>query len=96
MTKVTDKLIHSLNEKTSIIKNELLKLKEENTRLQEELTQKQINFDKSQVALGELKNKYNALKLAKSLDQGEDTQALKKRIDAMVREIDTCIELIDE
>ena len=95
MTKEAERLIQSLNEKTSLIKDELLRLKDENIRLENELMQKQVDFDESQVALSEIQKKYNALKLAKALESGEDNRDLKKRIDAMVKEIDTCIELID-
>ncbi len=95
MAKETDRLIFSLNEKTSLIKNELVKLQRENKRLQEELERKQIDFDESQVALSEMEKKYNALKFAKTLETNISNIEQKKRIDAMVKEINTCIELID-
>ena len=96
MTEETQRLISSLREKISAIQNNLVTLKEANILLREELIQKQIAFDESQVKLSELDKKYNALKIAKALESGDDNESLKKRIDAMVREIDTCIELIDE
>ena len=71
-------------------------LKEENIALKDALVQREIDYDESQVKLSELNHKYNALKIAKSLQNGDDNESLKKRIDAMVREIDTCIELVDE
>lgn len=96
MTEETQRLIKSLIDKTTAIKSEVVKLKKENVVLKEELVQKQVDYDESQVKLSELNHKYNALKIAKSLQSGDDNEGLKKRIDAMVREIDTCIELIDE
>ncbi|MDA3853706.1 MAG: hypothetical protein PF444_05630 [Bacteroidales bacterium] len=96
MTEETQRLINSLKEKTSTIRSELVKLKRENVVLKEDLVQKEIDYDESQVKLSELDYKYNALKIAKSLQSGDDNEGLKKRIDAMVKEINTCIELIDE
>jgi len=96
MTEETQRLINSLREKTSAIQDELVKLKAENSELRRELVQKQIDNDESQMKISELDHKYNALKIAKSLQNGGDNKSLKKQIDAMVREIDTCIELIDE
>lgn len=96
MTEETQRLISSLKEKTSTIQNEVINLKKENFALKEELTRKQIDFDESQIKLRELEHKYNALKIAKSLSSNDDEERLKKQLDAMVREIDTCIELIDE
>lgn len=96
MTEETQRLINSLREKTSAIQSELVKLKGESRKLREELVKKQIDYDESQLKLSELDHKYNALKIAKSLQNGGDNESLKKQINAMVREIDTCIELIDE
>jgi len=96
MTEQTERLIRSLNDKSAAIQNKLLELKIENERLRSELNQKQIALDESQIRMNELEKKYNALKLAKSLSGSNDNEDLKKRIDAMVKEIDTCIELIDE
>ena len=96
MTEETQRLINSLKEKTSTIRSELVKLKRENVVLKEDLVQREIDYDESQVKLSELNYKYNALKIAKSLQSGDDNEGLKKQIDAMVKEINTCIELIDE
>ncbi len=95
MTGETERLIRSLQEKISTIQNETLRFKEENEALKEDLTKKEVDFDNQTVVLSELKNKYNALKIARSL-KGEDKEEMKKRIDAMVKEIETCIELIDQ
>lgn len=96
MTEETRRLIASLKEKTSTITNEYIRLKRENVRLHEDLIKREIDYDESQIELSELKHKYNALKIAKSLPNDGDNNGLKKQINAMVREIDTCIELIEK
>ncbi len=96
MTEETQRLINSLKDKVSIVQNEVISLKKKNIDLNEALNRLQIDFDDSRVELSELKHKYKALKIAKSLDNTGDNESLKKQINAMVREIDTCIELIDE
>lgn len=90
-----EQLVRSLHEKISTLKNEYLRLKQENETLEERLTKQEVEFDNQKIALGELHIKYNALKLAKTLE-GKDSEATKKRIDAMVKEIETCIELIEK
>ena len=96
MTEETQRLINSLREKTATIQKELVELMDENVSLKEEMVRKQVEFDESQIKLSELNQRYNALKIAKSLQSGDNNQSLKKRINAMVKEINTCIELIDE
>jgi hypothetical protein len=96
MTEETERLIKSLQEKTSLLKNELLSLKHENSVLHEELEAKQLAMDESKVKLGELEHRYSTLKIAKALGSNADNDSLKKQVNAMVREIETCIELIDK
>lgn len=96
MTEETKRLISSLEEKTSLIKNELVKLKHENKVLREQLDENQLTMDENKVRYGELKYRYDTLKIAQSFDGNSDNTDLKKQINAMVREIEKCIELIDQ
>lgn len=96
MTEETVRLINSLKEKALAIQHKVIKLKNENVEIVKELERLQIECDENKVKLSELGQKYKALKIAKSLGNADDTDSLKKQINAMVREIDTCIELIDE
>lgn len=96
MTEETIRLITSLKSKTSTIKNELIKLKEENEILRKKLSEEQDASVERNLMISEMKDKYETLKIAKSLNNDSDNEALKKRINAMVREIDTCIELIEQ
>lgn len=95
MTGHKKQLVQSLEEKISNLKNAFLSLKKQNETLSEQVIQLEVERDNQKVVISELQSKYNALKLAKTLE-GEDSEAMKKRIDAMVKEIETCIELIEK
>ena len=95
MTGHKEHLVQSLQDKISTLKKAYIGLKKENETLKERLTEKELDFDNQKIVLSELETKYNALRLAKTLN-GEDSEAMKKRIDAMVKEIETCIELIEQ
>lgn len=96
MTEETERLISSLREKTSLIKNELVILKHENQVLREKADKNQLTMDEDRVRYGELKYKYDTLKIAKAFEGNTDNGDLKKQVNAMVREIEKCIELIDQ
>lgn len=95
MTGHKEQLLRSLQDKISTLKKELVRLKQMNETLKERLTKQEVDFDNQKIAIGELQTKYNALKIAKTLE-GDNSEAMKKRIDAMVKEIETCIELIEQ
>lgn len=96
MTDETKRLIQSLKTKASTIITEVERLKQENGMLKQELETTVVELDNSRVKHNELESKYEALKIAKALNNGDDNSELKKQIDAMVREIDTCIELVEQ
>lgn len=96
MTENVQRLTNALSEKILAIQNEVLRLKKENRELSERVEAKQVRCDECEVRLNELEHKYNALKIAKSLNDETGSAEARKRMDAMVREIDKCIELINE
>ena len=55
---------------------------------------RQLQEDKTQI--DEFKNKYNTLKMAKTVEAGSgDTVEAKNKINKIVREIDNCIALLN-
>lgn len=96
MTEETNRLILSIKEKTSLIIKEVERLKAENSNLAQQLESTIVELDNSREKQKELESRYNTLKIAKTLSNSEDSDAVKKRINAMVREIDTCIGLIEQ
>lgn len=96
MTEETNRLILSIKEKTSLIIKEVERLKAENSNLAQQLESTIVELDNSREKQKELESRYKTLKIAKTLSNSEDSDAVKKRINAMVREIDTCIGLIEQ
>jgi len=71
------------------LKQECTELKNENQELKTELKNKESEVDF-------LKNKYNKLKLAKSISvSANDSHDAKIKINRIVREIDKCIALLN-
>lgn len=72
-------------------------VKSANLQLKEKLLSLQEQLEKEQQIVSELKDKNKILKLSVSLHGGEqDTQAARKRINELVREIDKCIALLNK
>ncbi len=71
-------------------------LKEENTELKSQTEEHKTIIKNKEAELEFLKNKYNKLKLAKSLlASSGDSHDAKIKINGIVREIDKCIALLN-
>lgn len=71
-------------------------LKAENAELKKQTEEYKIQVKNKEAELDFLKNKYNKLKLAKSLlASTEDSHDAKIKINRIVREIDKCIALLN-
>lgn len=96
MTKEYDKVFRQLREK---IKRIILSLKQTNLTLAQkevELAELLEENKKLKEENKDITDKYNILKIAKSLDGvGTDNQLAKDKINKMVREIDKCIALLN-
>ena len=72
-------------------------LREENKTLKETLMQKQVSFLNIQEELRDISQKYDRLKMVKMMSrQDEDLKETKQRLSKLVREINTCIALVNE
>lgn len=72
-------------------------LKEENDLLYSKLTVLENKLTKEQQLFNELELKYQALKIAKTIEGSkEDTRETKLKINALIREIDACINQLSE
>ncbi|MBU8891934.1 MAG: hypothetical protein KOO66_04095 [Bacteroidales bacterium] len=71
-------------------------LKAENAKLKKQTEEYKIQKKDKEAELDFLKNKYNKLKLAKSLlASADDSHDAKIKINRIVREIDKCIALLN-
>jgi hypothetical protein len=97
MTEENVRLINSLKEKVLILQNSAVKYRASNALLEDRLANQKTSLDECLEKKKVLEDKYNALKIAKSFGNSEERkEKLLRQIDAMVREIDESIELIDE
>lgn len=72
-------------------------LKEENDLLYSKLAVLENQNTKEKQLLNELENKYQTLKIAKTIEGSkENTRETKLKINALIREIDTCIVQLSE
>ncbi len=72
-------------------------LKKENKALKETLSEKEESLLSIQEELRDISQKYDRLKLVKTISkQDEDLQDTKQRLSRLVREINTCIALVNE
>lgn len=72
-------------------------LKEENDLLYSKLAVLENQNAKEKQLLNELENKYQTLKIAKTIEGSkENTRETKLKINALIREIDTCIVQLSE
>jgi len=97
MNKAGQIVIANINEKVSQLEDKLEKLVHERDELLSEnvlLKQSQLRYE---VEVKEWEKKYDTLKLAKSLTEGDsnDSTEAKKKVARIVREIDKCIALLN-
>ncbi len=82
--------IRRLMESLDASKSELIAVKEEYRNLEERFVQLSSENE-------ELKKRYENLKVAKVLAEGDpDTQAAKQKITKLIREVDKCIALLNQ
>jgi len=73
------------------------RLKEENSRLTAELAQKKEDLIEAHNQIVNLRSNYESLKIAKSFGSTEeDKKKAYKRLTALVRDVDTCLEMLKD
>lgn len=93
MKATIDRLQHKLEK--LVTKHQDVKVA--NVRLTDQMTQLRQQLDTQQESVQELKDKNKILKLSASLHgEEQDTQAARKKINELVREIDKCIALLNK
>lgn len=88
--------VDSLKNKIKKLLSMYNKIKSENTSLNKEIEDLKLQLKNKESELEFLNNKYNKLKLAKSIIASEgDSHDAKIKINRIVREIDKCIALLN-
>ncbi|WP_053992429.1 hypothetical protein [Mangrovimonas sp. TPBH4] len=96
MSKI-EEIVDSLENKISKLLHKLEVLKQTNAKLSEELALQQQKNLQYQEEISAWVEKYEALKVAKSLlGSDEDNRETKLKINALIRDIDHCIAQLSE
>ncbi|MFN0729550.1 hypothetical protein [Polaribacter gochangensis] len=89
--------IHLLEDRLKTLLANYEFLKEENEILLQNVGKLQIQINRNQQTIEDQKQKFELLKIAKTIDGSNDsTRETKLKINALIREIDKCIVQLSE
>ena len=83
--------LQETNRKAAKLERLILRLQEDNGKLQEQLRNMQKAVEAKDEAYSEMKEKYEAVKLVKHIDNDQDKAAIQAKIDLYIKEIDACL-----
>ena len=90
------KAVHLLEDRLKNLLSNYEFLKEENKVLLQNNAELQVLLQKKEKQLEEQQKQFNLLKIAKTIEgSNENTRETKLKINALVREIDKCITLLN-
>lgn len=97
MTSQHQQLINDFERKFCELLQNYSRLKEENQRLSDELAQKKEELLDAHSQIVNLRSNYNSLKIAQSIgNTEEDKKKAYKRLTRLVRDVDTCLDLLKD
>ncbi len=88
-----------LKSKISVLKSLYLVVKSQNEQLKEENNELKTTISKQQNTIAELEQKVSNLQLAKAVSNSGETEgdaSARKYIEGIIREIDSCIALLNK
>jgi len=91
-----DEQIKRINEKLQVITNQFLAMKKENEKLRQEVKQLKLKDEEKSTELASLLQRVEVLKAAKSQMTVEEKRTFEKRINVYLKEIEKCINLLQE
>jgi len=90
-------VVNLIEEKLNSLLENYIFLKEENELLYSKLATMQQQLAKDEQLINEVEKKYQTLKIAKTLEGSkEDRRETKLKINALIREVDSCISQLSE
>ena len=96
MSTITE-VVNLVEEKLTILLEKYNFLKEENELLLNKITVLENQQVKEKQLFNEIENKHQALKIAKTIEGSkEDRRETKLKINALIREVDICINQLSE
>ncbi|MDW5288341.1 hypothetical protein [Formosa sp. PL04] len=92
-----EEIVDALEDKIGKMLRKVDALQQSNAKLQEDLNQSQHNLQSQKQEIEAWAEKYDALKIAKSMLGSDDNKKeTKLKINSLVREIDYCISQLSE
>ncbi len=89
-------ILGTLRGRVKEIMTALKKERERNSKLEQELQNLRVKYDQQEKKITEIEHKYNNLKLAKVLTDGDEgAHDARIKVNSIVREIDKCIALLN-
>jgi hypothetical protein len=88
-------LVKGLNIKSRQLALRHKALKNDFEKLQKKLTETESSLTQQKQTILELEKQIQILTIAKSIPTGKETSIAKKKINELLRELDTCIDLLN-
>lgn len=85
-----------VSRKAAGVQRQLTQMAHEKNRLTARISELEAQLDRREAAYREMAEKYEAVKLAKSLNNQADREAVLARIDLYLKEIDVCLNSFGE
>jgi len=89
------KLVDLIENKTKRLINRKRELEEENSKLKNQLTEMKAENENQHKVINELKDKYQVLRIAKTIESKGDNKEAIKELNTYIKEIDRCIALMN-
>ncbi len=91
-----DKLIEDLEYKANKLVESKRKSENENSKLLNDISELKKIINKQKLDINKLEENNKVLKIAKSIETGEESVDAKQKINELVREVDKCIALLNK
>ncbi|MDP3311883.1 hypothetical protein [Lutibacter sp.] len=90
-------VVNLVENKLQLLLEKFIFLKEENELLHQKITKLEMKLEEEKQLLNDFDKKYQTLKIAKTIEGSkEDRKETKLKINALIREIDSCINQLSE
>jgi len=89
------KLVDLIEERSKRLVNRKQVLEDENSKLKNQLAEIRAELEDKQQQINELKDKYQVLKIAKTIESEGDNKETIKELNIYIKEIDRCIALMN-
>lgn len=90
-----EKLVNLIEERSKRLVNRKNLLEDENSKLKLQLEEMKAEIESNKQTINELKDKYQVLKIAKTIEKEGDNKEAIKELNFYIKEIDRCIALMN-